>query len=339
MSEKGRRNLLDAAVLIVNWNTGALLMECLQSVAQNSDGLAVQTIVVDNASSDDSVPMVRSRYPDVTLLALSENLGFVGGNNRAYRQIDAEARYVLLLNPDAALRPQALPTLIAWMDGHPDAGACGPLTLNTDGTLQPSWTRFPTVWGEMHGRDNRRLGRKTPILEADALRRLPEAERVDWVSGACLLLRNAAIRKDLGGVLFDPEFQMYSEETDLCYRLNRAGHPTFLVPQAEVVHHYGQSSRQAPVRTIRLLYQSKLLFFRKHYGARRTALLKAGLGAIWGLKWVLYTLLGLLPSRRRTALAAQLDRQRAVLGLLWEDRRLPVGEEAPQPKEAPSAPQ
>ncbi len=316
MSDETRQDPPDVAVVIVNWNTCAFLADCLQSVAENSDGLTVRTFVVDNASSDGSAAMVRSRCPDVTLLALSENLGFVGGNNWAYGQIGPDARYVLLLNPDAALRPCSLRILIDWMDAHPAAGACGPLTLNPDGTLQPSWTRFPTVWGEMHGRHDRRLGGKTPVLDADALRRLPQAERVDWVSGACLLLRNAALVRDLGGVLFDPAFQMYSEETDLCYRLHRAGRPTFFVPQAEVVHHYGQSSKQAPLRTLRLLYRSKLLFFRKHYGPRRTALLTAGLAAVWGLKWACFALLGLPPSRRREALTAQRDRHRAVLGLL-----------------------
>ncbi len=316
MSDKTRQDIPDVAAIIVNWNTCALLADCLRSVAANSDGLSVRTIVVDNASADGSALMVRTSFPDVTLLALSENLGFVGGNNRAYAQVGADARYVLLLNPDAALRPGSLQTLIAWMDAHPDVGACGPLTLNTDGTLQPSWTRFPTVWGEMHGRHDRHLGTRVPPLDAQTLRGVPGAARVDWVSGACLLVRNAALINDLGGVLFDPAFQMYSEETDLCYRLSRAGWPTFFVPQAEVVHHYGQSSRQAPLRTFRLLYRSKLLFFRKHYRARRPALLKAGLSLIGGLKWLVFALLGMPPSSRRETLRTQRQRMSAALGLL-----------------------
>ncbi len=307
----------DVAVLVINWNTRALLAECLQSVRDNSAGLHVQTVVVDNASADGSADMVRDCFPDVTLLALSDNLGFVGGNNKAYA-VAKPARYVLLINPDAILAANALPTMTAWMDSHPDAGACGPLTLNPDGTLQPSWTRFPTVWSEVSGRHTRRFrGQTQPAaLSADAVRALPDASPTDWLSGACLLLRRSAIADDLHNVLFDSDFQMYSEETDLCYRLHRAGWPTFFLPQAEVVHHYGQSSKQASVRTMGLLYQSKLLFFRKHYGPLRTLLLQAGIALTSGPKWLLFALLGLPPSSRRAQLAAQRARQRAVLQAL-----------------------
>lgn len=308
---------LDVAVLVINWNTRELLAECLQSVRANSVGLNVQTVVVDNASADGSADMVRACFPDVTLLALSENLGFVAGNNRAYA-VARPARYVLLLNPDAFLAPGALRTLIAWMDAHPQAGACGPLTLNPDGTLQPSWTRFPTVWSEMRGRHTRRFrgGTQPAALTAEAVRALPDARPVDWLSGACLLLRRSALTDSLKNVLFDPDFQMYSEETDLCYRLHRADCPTFFLPQAEVVHHYGQSSKQAPARTMGLLYRSKFLFFRKHYGPVRTALLQAGVALTSGPKWLLFALLGLPPSPRRAQFAVQRARQRAVLQAL-----------------------
>lgn len=310
--------MTDVAVLIVNWNTCALLAECLQSVREAGGDLAVQTVVVDNASADGSADMVRARFPEMTLLALDENLGFVGGNNRAYQSADAGARYVLLLNPDAILRPGALAAMAAWMDAHPDAGACGPLTLNPDGTLQPSWTTFPTVWTEVRGGHDRRFRgqRRAPTLTADAVRGVGEAQRVDWVSGACLMARGEALTHALGGVLFDPDFHMYSEETDLCFRLHQAGCPTFFLPQAEAVHHYGQSSKQAPTRTTKLLYRSKYLFFRKHYGATQAALLKVGVGCTSALKWVAFGALGLLPSPRRSRLVWHRDRQRAVLQTL-----------------------
>lgn len=310
--------MTDVAVLIVNWNTCALLAESLQSVREAGADLAVQAVVVDNASADGSADMVRTQFPEVTLLALDQNLGFVGGNNRAYGAAHAGARYVLLLNPDAILRPGALAAMVAWMDAHSDAGACGPLTLNPDGTLQPSWTTFPTVWSEVRGGHDRRFRgqRQPPTLTAEAVRRLPNAQPVDWVSGACLMARGAALTQDLGGVLFDPSFHMYSEETDLCYRLHQAGRPTFFLPQAEAVHYYGQSSKQAPARTTKLLYRSKYLFFRKHYGVTQAMLLKAGVGCTSALKWVAFGALGLLPSPRRSQLTWQRDRQRAVLQTL-----------------------
>jgi GT2 family glycosyltransferase len=309
----------DVVVLIVNWNTRTLLAECLTAL-ECVQGLCVQTIVVDNASSDDSAGMVRTQFPGVRLLALSENLGFVAGNNHAYRETDPAARYVLLLNPDAILRPRSLETLAAWMEAHPQAGACGPLTLNPDGTLQPSWTRFPTVWSEIRGHHERRFrGPTQPSeLSAEGVRALPDALPVDWVSGACLLVRRTALSRDLEDVLFDPAFQMYSEETDLCYRLRRNDWPTYFVPQAEVVHHYGQSSKQAPVRTACLLYRSKLLFFRKHYGTGRAGLLQAGMGAASAAKWAIFRLLSLPPSPRRGYLQGQSARQRAVLLSMWK---------------------
>ncbi len=153
-------------------------------------------------------------------------------------------------------------------------------------------------------------------LTTEALRGLPEAQKVDWVSGACLLVRGQALAQDLDGVLFDPDFQMYSEETDLCYRLHRAGHQTFFLPQAEVVHHYGKSSGQAQTRTLRLLYRSKFLFMRKHYGPVSEYLLKAGVALTAGAKWLVFALLSALPTSRREALAVQRDRQRAILSAL-----------------------
>lgn len=308
----------DVAVLVVSWNTRDLLAECLQSVEDNAHGLAVHTVVVDNASSDGSAERVRAQFPAAHLLALQDNRGFVGGNNLAYQALPNVSRYVLLINPDARLRPGALAAMVFWMDNHPNAGACGPLTLNPDGTLQLSWTRFPTLWSEIRGRHDRRFGHGAPnvTLTADALRCLPKAQAVDWVSGACLLVRGQVLAEDLRGMLFDPDFQMYSEETDLCYRLKRAGHQTFFLPQAETVHHYGKSSGQAQTRTLRLLYRSKFLFMRKHYGQTSEALLKMGVALTSGVKWLVFALLGSLPSRRRPMFTVQRDRQRAVLSAL-----------------------
>ncbi len=293
---------VDVAVLIVSWNTRALLAECLDALAAQETvlpaasllrPLSVQTIVVDNASSDGSAAMAQARFPQVHVMALDENIGFVRGSNRAYAAAPP-AKYVLLLNPDAVLCPGALGAMAAFLDAHPRAGACGPLTLNPDGTLQLSWSRFPSVASELWtGHDRRFAGEaRPPDLSLPALRGRADAPCVDWASGACLLVRRAALDGDLGGVLFDPAFQMYSEETDLCRRLWQRGWTTHLVPQAEAVHYYGQSSRQAPARTLRLLYRSKYLFFRKHYGWGRTLLLKLAVAATYGAKWALFAVLG-----------------------------------------------
>ena len=302
---------IEVAVFVVNWNTCELLACCLEALQAQSLARSVCVYVVDNASDDGSANMVLSRFPEVRLFALSENIGFVGGNNFAFAQA-AEARYILLLNPDAILRPGALATMTAWMDANPAAGACGPLTVNPDGTLQLSWSRFPSLRRELWGGHDRRFfgHARASELSRDALRALPAPVRVDWVSGACLLVRRDCVMYDLKGMLLDPAFHMYSEETDLCLRLAKAGRATYFVPQAEVEHHYGQSSRQAQARTLCLLFRSKYVFFRKHYG-RGQAMLLQGMVALTGsLKWTVFTVL------RRPEQSA---RQRAILQSLRRD--------------------
>lgn len=302
----------DIAVIIINWNTRDLLAACLRSLPAGAQGMRVQAVVVDNASADGSAEMVQEQFLEVHLIASATNSGFVGGNNMGYAACDPGARYVLLLNSDAELRPCALRAMVDWLDAHPRAGACGPLTLNSDGTLQPTWGRFPTIGAELRGTPDRRfLGqRRAPKLDVATVRLLPEPMPTGWLGGSCLLVRRAAIDGDLSGVLLDPVFQMYSEETDLCFRLQQQGWGVFFVPGAEVVHHGGRSSRQMPLRTLTLLYQSKTLFFQRHYGSSRTLLLRAALSAAAALKWLVLSLRG-------SAGAEQRERQHAVLRALW----------------------
>ncbi len=130
---------MNLSIIIVNWNTRELLAQCLQSVEQNVRTFKrsnVQTFVVDNASTDGSAAMVRERFPWVTLIENTENVGFARANNQALRQ--SAGRYIVLLNSDTKVLPGALPTLVDFMDVHPEAGACGPRLLNADGSLQPS---------------------------------------------------------------------------------------------------------------------------------------------------------------------------------------------------------
>jgi N-acetylglucosaminyl-diphospho-decaprenol L-rhamnosyltransferase len=302
----------NVAVLIVNWNTCDLLAACLASVQAHTQGLNVQMLVVDNASTDTSVEMVHERYPEALLLANTDNIGFVSGNNQAYAASDPSMHFVLLLNSDAELLPGALKTMVDWLEAYPKAGACGPLTLNTDGTLQPTWSRFPTVWDEMRGIQDRRFlnSRRSPRSDVSSMRALPGPQPTGWVGGSCLLVRREAIERDLEGVLLDPVFSMYSEETDLCFRLQRRGWEVFFVPTAEVIHHGGQSSKQSSLRTLTLMYQSKTLFFQRHYGSSHALRLRLGLALMAALKWLILALKGPAGGEQRR-------RQGAVLRALW----------------------
>lgn len=261
-------NNVALSIIIVSWNTTGLLANCLQSISDNLPtiaGLETETFVVDNASTDGSPEMIRIRFPWVQLLENRQNAGFARANNQAYRQ--SSGRYVLLLNPDTELWPGALAALMAFMDNHPKAGAAGARLLNSDGSLQLSCYRTPTpgreLWSLFH------LDKIFPgyvnynMAEWDT----NSPRQVEVLKGACFLLRREAIDREQ---LFDEAYFMYSEEVDLCHRIRNAGWPLYWVPESEVVHHEGQSTRQAAGSMFLHLYRAKLFYFRKN-GGRWTA--------------------------------------------------------------------
>jgi GT2 family glycosyltransferase len=258
----------DVSVAIVSWNTRDLLARCLQSVGQSG---SIEVFVVDNASSDGSAPMVRQRFPWVHLIQNKQNVGFAAANNQAIRLSGdcpgpgGRRPYIVLLNSDTEVRPGALGALVAFVQAHPRAGAAGARLLNSDGSLQPSCHPMLTP-----GRELWRLlfmERIWPRATYPMQRWDPETPRqVEALKGACLLLRREAL--DQVGLL-DEGYFMYTEEVDLCYRLARAGWQLWWLPQAVVVHHEAQSSRQAAEPMYLQLYRSKVQFYRKFGGPRR----------------------------------------------------------------------
>jgi GT2 family glycosyltransferase len=281
--------MIDLSIIIVNWNTADLLQDCIESIIASTSGITYEIIVVDNGSSDHSRAMVRDRFPSVRLIANASNLGFARANNQGI-QVSC-GRYIQLLNSDTLIDPGALTALVGFLDAHPQVGIAGPRLLNGDGTLQRSWAQFPTFWSEIKG-INVRLWRR--FLTCDGT----EAYSVDWVGGACLLIRRETITQ-VG--MLDEHFFMYSEETDWCFRARQAGWEICYYPNAQVIHFGGQSSRQASVRMKAELYRSKLRFFAKHYGARPTWSLGLILQALFLsralLGWLIY--LGSLRRWRR----------------------------------------
>lgn len=259
------------SIIIVNWNTCALLAACLASVATEISRFPVgevEVVVVDNASQDESVTMVQTRFPWVSLLQNSTNVGFAGANNQAMAQ--ARGRYLLLLNSDTAVLPAAFTTLVDFMEAHPQVGAAGSRYLNPDGSLQPSCYPEPTLgrelWRLFH------LDRVYPVgVYPIAVWSLTTPRAVDVVQGAALLLRRTVL-KQVG--LFDTDYFMYTEEVDLCRRIRQAGWPIFFVPTSAIIHYGGQSTRQAAQSMFLELYRSKILYFRKHHGQCATALYK-----------------------------------------------------------------
>lgn len=267
----------DLSVVIVSWNVGRLLDRCLESIGSQTlraegDGLlslaespyTLEVIVVDNASADGSREMVRRKHPWARLIVNEVNRGFTQGNNQGLAR--ARSRYTLLLNPDTEVRPGALATMIGWMDEHPKVGALGPRVFYPDGSVQPTRRRFPSLataflestFLQTWFPRNRVVQRYHMVDRPD-----DEEQRVDWVVGACLMLRAETIRQ-VGNL--DEGFFMYSEELDYCYRLHEAGWEVAYLPSAEIVHHEGRSSEQVPTARQYHFDTSKVRFYRKHHG-------------------------------------------------------------------------
>ena len=261
------------SIIIVSWNTKDLLADCLDSLMPLSKNLeaknlGMQTIVVDNNSSDDSVEMVRERYPWVDLLDKKENLGFPGGNNEGFAH--GEGEYVLMLNPDTIVHENAIEKLIAYLDSHPNVGAVGARLLNADGSLQESCYPRPTLvrefWRLFH------MDKLVPygIYDMDNWSENKPRE-VDVLMGACILTRESIINT-IGGM--DEEFFMYSEEVDLCYQMQRSGWGIHWCPEAVVTHLGGQSTKLVKTEMFLRLYESKLLYFSKNHGLKAAKLYK-----------------------------------------------------------------
>ena len=249
------------SIIIVGWNVEFDLVQCLTSLRENRPSNPFETIVVDNNSSDDTVAVVKEKFPEVTVIANQYNRGFAAANNQGIEISSGE--YVLLLNPDTIVHPKALDILVKLLDEHPDVGACGSKLLNDDGTVQASVRRFPTFRGVLYSHTVcrvlglfRRQYREWMMKDFGYDRQTD----VDQLMGAALMVRRSAI--DQVGLL-DSDFFMYFEEVDWCYRIKRAGWRLVFLPESVITHLGGRSSSQVPLKRIMTL-TSLLAFFRKH---------------------------------------------------------------------------
>lgn len=299
------------SVIIVSWNVGELLRRCLASIYTSraaTPTLELEVLVVDNASTDGTVAMVRSEFPEVRLVVNSTNLGFAAANNQGMRL--AEGNYVMLLNPDTEVRGDAIGRMASYLDERPRVGMVGPKLLNSDGTIQSSRRRFPTLaTAFVESTVLQRYVPKSPVLRRYYFLDRPDnsTQEVDWLVGACLMVRREVIQQ-VG--MLDESFFMYSEELDWCYRIGKAGWSIVYLPQAEVVHHYGQSSeKDLPHRHIHF-NMSKYRFFRKHYGVLCAELLRV---------FILGTyLFQMVEEGMKLALRHKPQLRRQRLALLWK---------------------
>lgn len=274
------------SVIIVNYKVKYYLEQCLRSVTEASKGIAVEVIVVDNASGDGSVEYLSERFPDITIIASKENLGFARANNLAIRNSHGE--YILLLNPDTIVAENTFTDFIGLMERHPDAGGCGAYMLHTNGSFAPESRRgLPTpfvAFCKMSGLAS--LFPKTRTFGRYYMSYLDKNKenRIEIMSGAFMFLRREAL--DKAGLL-DEDFFMYGEDIDLSYRILKAGYNNYFLP-SRILHYKGESTVKSSYRYVHTFYQAMELFFNKHY-SHYSLLLKLPIKlAIWGRAMLAY---------------------------------------------------
>ncbi|NQT26529.1 glycosyltransferase [candidate division KSB1 bacterium] len=257
--------MIDLSVILVNYNVKTYLSQALESIEKALDQIPSEIIVVDNASTDGSVSMLRKRFPSVQLIANEINVGFATANNQAI-QI-AKGRVLCLINPDTLVREDTFQSALDYLKSYSDVGMVGGKVLNSDGTLQLACRRsYPTPWvaftkvsglstlfpkSRFFGRYN--LTYLNPNEEAE----------VEAISGSFMIVRKTAV--DQAGLL-DEQFFMYGEDLDWCFRIHQAGWKIVYLPQTQIVHYKGRSTREASFDSLKLFYSAMGIFVKKHFG-------------------------------------------------------------------------
>ena len=246
---------MDISVVIVNWNTRELLLNCLASVFETVKEVSFEVWLVDNASIDGSVDAAKRAFPEIRVIENKENLGFAAANNLAFRQMNG--RYALLLNTDAALKGDAVEKIYRFMENHSEIGmACGQL-LNEDGSKQNSMANFPSFLSLLCNETFLRIF--LPKRFPSKRREYPAPIEIESCVGACMMVRKETM-VEIG--LFDEAYFFFFEETDWAYRMKEAGWKIFFVPEAHIYHAQGKSVGGS-VRARIMFYRSRYIFFRK----------------------------------------------------------------------------
>jgi GT2 family glycosyltransferase len=257
--------MIKVSIVILSYNTSALLKACLQSIYTHIPHTLFEIIVVDNASSDGSREMIKKEFSNVRLILSDMNVGFASGCNLGARE--AKGAYLLFLNSDALFQKDSVSPMLSVIEKDEKLGVLGGLLLNHDGSLQRSGGRFYT------------LPIAIRVLVGGDIAEMVQykgstAEKVDWVSGGFMLVRKKVFDEVQG---FDQKFFMYIEDMELCYRMKKAGYEVALYPEAKIIHAgQGSSNRSFAVEHI---YKGLLYFYQKHMASWE----------YWALKLVLLT--------------------------------------------------
>jgi len=261
-----RETQVDVSVVVVNYNTAHLLPEMRRCLLASKDDLRLETIVIDNASRDDSRLVLARDFADARVIFNPANVGFGRANNQALSLITG--RYVLLLNTDAFVAPDTLRRSVAYMDANPTCGILGTRLIGRDGELQPGCRHFPNPWNVfLHRAGVARFFPKVRMVD-EPIGDISTPRECDWVPGCYMLIRKEVI--DRCG-LFDPRYFLYVEEVDFCRRAKSAGWKVVYFPETSVVHVGGESAKSeaklsSSGQISNLQIESELLYYRKHFG-------------------------------------------------------------------------
>jgi len=252
----------DLTVSIVSYNSLNFLRDCLNSILENPPSLKYEIIVVDNASADGSCELVQKNFPQVKLLRNSKNTGFAAANNKAISKTNS--KYILLINSDCKVYKNSLDNLVSFMEKNKKVGIAGPKIINSDGSVQLSCRKFPSIFNAAFHTiltnivPNNPFSRKYKL--ADVNRDTPF--EVDWVSGSAMIIRRKAL-EDTG--LIDERYFMYVEDLDLCYRMWQKSWKVYYYPCANILHHIGGSSGNSELKACFRMQRSVFYFFWKNY--------------------------------------------------------------------------
>ncbi len=251
-------------IIIINHNSTNSLIKCLESIIHSGfNGISCTLHVQDNASVD-GVERIIHQFPEVDLTINSKNIGFSKAVNRALKKNKGE--YAIILNPDTIIREDFFQNIIEYLDSQPDVGILGPRILNPDGTLQNSARSFPTLLTAIFGRNSilSRLFPNNSISSKNLLSSVSDGKTpmdVDWVSGACMVVRRKAIEE---AGLLDERFFMYWEDADWCRRMREKGWRIVYYPKVTIYHSGGESSKKRMVRSLIDFHKSAYRLFMKY---------------------------------------------------------------------------
>lgn len=264
-------NKICIVVIVVNWNTKDLLRKCLRSIYSHSAGMDLKFIVVDNGSYDGSVEMVKGEFPDIALIENENNLGFAKANNQAFKLVRRD-HYVLLINTDIIFKKDSVRKMIDFLSSHSEVGAVGPALRLPNGQLQTGAAGFgPSIrtafnyffflsllWPRIF---------KGLFINQKKYIKWKAATNVDWVAGACMLVRSEVIHK-IGGL--DESYFMYAEDAEWCERIKRNGWKVFYLPNVEVIHHHGASGALDTNKSSAQWLRALIKYVQTRYGFRKT---------------------------------------------------------------------